>query len=304
MSSPIRSCLNLSSVQSALQSISELFLVSDLHFGHGSDNAWDEAVYLVLTLLDLPLDSDKSVLPNEISSSEAELISQAVTLRVDEKVPLPYILHQAWFMGMSFYVDKRVLIPRSPFAEIIQAEFRPWVTNQVNRICEIGAGSACMSIAAAKIFPHAQIDACDISPDALVVAKKNIQAHGVGDHVKPLQSDVYSNLSTRYDVIMSNPPYVGRVEMSTLPDEYRHEPVLALEADNDGMAIVDSILRGAERHLSEQGVLFVEVGNTMDLVESAYPSLSKIWLELEYGGHGIFMVTKQDLQSLGGNSER
>ena len=161
-----------------------------------------------------------------------------------------------------------------------------------------------MSIAAAKIFPHAYIDACDVSLDALAVAKKNIETHGVSDRVIPLHSDVYSNLTDRYDVIMSNPPYVGRIEMNTLPEEYRHEPVLALEADNNGMAIVDSILRGAESHLTEQGVLFVEVGNTMELVESAYPSLSKIWLELENGGHGVFMVTKQDLQSLGGNSER
>ena len=303
MSDPIRNSVKLGSIGVALDSISTLFEQSDLYMGHGTDNAWDEALFLILTLMGLPLDSDRSVLSRKISDEDSEKIINAVIRGVIDKEPLPYILNQAWFMGMPFYVDPRVLIPRSPFAELIRSGFSPWVQGDVNTILEIGTGSGCMSIAAATVFTEATIDACDVDTQALSVASKNVRHYQLGDRVTLIHSDVFSGVTGRYDIIMSNPPYVGVEEMRTLPEEYSHEPVSALEASDNGLGIVDRIIKQASDYLNDNGVLFVEVGNSMDLVQQVYRHLPLIWLNFESGGHGVFMITKKELNMLGGYSE-
>lgn len=268
-----------------------------LYFGHGTDNAWDEAVQMVLCVAQLPLDSGDEVLELELQPRQSEKLVQLAEQRIFSRKPLPYLLQQTWFMGLPFYVDERVLIPRSPFAEWIECQFSPWIEpHQVQRILDIGTGSACMAIAAARMFPLAEIDAVDISLDALAVAAENVRRHDVVERVHLLKSDCYQVLEgVRYDIIMANPPYVGATEMETLPAEYRHEPRLALEAEDDGLAIADRILRGAAEHLVENGILVLEVGNSDELLIERYPRLPFIWLEQTSGGHGLCVLNKVDL---------
>jgi ribosomal protein L3 glutamine methyltransferase len=290
----------LATVGAYIDYISELFESSDLYYGHGTDSAWDEAVQLVLFSLKLPLDSGDSVLPRVISESKKKEIILAVESRVVKRIPLPYILNQAWFMQLPFYVDQRVLIPRSPFHELIMNLFYPWVTDSdaVSSVLEIGTGSGCMSIALATQLPLSSITATDISLDALDVAKKNVINYDLSDQISLLHSDIYENVTGSFDLIISNPPYVGDNEMSTLPQEYLHEPVSALRADNDGLALVKTIIEGAHSRLNEKGLLVVEVGNSQEALVSLYPDLPFIWCDFECGGHGVFVLNKADLVNL------
>lgn len=279
---------------------SSRFYEAGLYFGHGTDNAWDEAAALVLHTLHLPYDVHPRALDANLLEEEKAAIIERINLRVEKRIPLAYITHEAWFASLPFYVDERVLIPRSPIAELIEAGFSPWINpDDVKNVLDLCTGSACIAIATAKYMPHVSVDAADISDDALQVAKTNVARHECQDQVKLIRSDLFANIpAKKYDIIVSNPPYVSEEEVAALPDEYRHEPVLGLEAGIKGLDIVKRILQHASDYLSEDGILIVEVGNTEYTLQEAYPEIPFTWLEFERGGGGVFILTASELAQL------
>jgi ribosomal protein L3 glutamine methyltransferase len=270
---------------------------ADLFYGHGNADAFNDALQLILHCLHLPVTEFPEMFADaRLSVAEKQTIAELVHRRITERIPVPYLTHEAWFAGLAFYVDDRVLIPRSPFAELIEESFSPWLQepDSVNSILDLCTGGGCIAIACAYAFPHASIDAVDISQDALDVAKINITKHQVDDQVHIIKSDLWRELAEqKYDVIVSNPPYVGAQEMTTLPAEYRHEPTSALEAAENGLALVEKILLHAAKHLTDMGLLFVEVGNSDYATMERWPDIDFLWLDFEHGGHGIFMLTQQ-----------
>lgn len=268
-----------------------------LHFGHGTDNVVDEIYALILGTLSLPIDLDPLLLNAKLTNEEKDILTLQLEKRIVERVPVPYLIKQAYFCGLPFFVDERVLIPRSPIAELIEQQFTPWIQPEnVSHILDLCTGSACIAIACCYAFPEAQVDAVDISKLALEVAEINREKHELLAQLTLIESDVYAALPpVQYDIIVSNPPYVSLEEMQTLPDEYRHEPQLALEALNDGLAVVDKILKHAHNYLSEHGILVVEVGNTEEALLLAYPDLAFTWLDFERGGQGVFILTREQL---------
>ena len=293
MTSPID---DLHSVRDYLRYASSRFAASPLFFGHGTDNVWDEAVQLVMRSLHLPLENNTLFLDARLTREERELVLERIARRVDERVPLAYLLGEAWFMGMPFHVDERVLVPRSPIGELIENGFQPWLGDKpVERILDLCTGSGCIGIGAASVFGEAEVDLSDISPDALEVAESNIDLHGVRERVRTVQSDVFDNIEGRYDVIVSNPPYVDAQDMANLPDEYRHEPELALASGDDGLDFTRQLLLDAPDRLTEDGVLIVEVGNSWEAMLAAWPQVPFFWFEFERGGHGVFMLTRAQL---------
>ena len=274
------------------------FNQANLIYGHGTDNAWDEAINLVLSGLHLPPDIDINVLDGRITPTENEQLAQFIKRRVEERVPVPYLVKEAWFVGLNFYVDERVLIPRSPIAELLEDEFSPWVEEQnVSNILDMCTGSACIAIGAAITFPEAKVDAVDYDSGALEVAKMNVERFGLEDCVECIQSDLFNNLQGRqYDIIIANPPYVSQEEYDTLPPEYMHEPQKALLTGEDGLELVNRILRDAENHLTPNGILVVEVGFTQSVLEERFPGLPFTWLQFERGGEGVFLLTFDELR--------
>ena len=264
--------------------------------GHGTDDYWDEALALLLHCLHLPWDTDPRILDARLLPDEVEAFLTLLRRRVNERVPAAYLTGRAWFCGLEFRVDPRVLIPRSPTAELIERGMAPFVDPEaVSRVLDLGTGSGCMAIACACAFPHARVDAADISEEALELCRENIALHGLEEQVLPLRSDGLASVQGPYDLILSNPPYVDAEEMATLPAEYRHEPELALAAGSDGLDFVRRLLREAPEQLAEDGVLVVEVGNTAEAVERAWPTVPFFWFEFERGGHGVFMLDRQQL---------
>lgn len=270
---------------------------NELYYGHGTDNAWDDIWALVLGSLSLPFNIDPILLHGRLTSDEKNLLIERLEKRIEKRVPVPYLTNTAYFCDLSFYVDERVLIPRSPIAELIRQQFSPWILAfNVDNILDMCTGSACIAIACCEAFPNAHVDAVDISPDALEVASINVNRYGVQDTMTLIESDVFNNVpKKKYDIIVSNPPYVGLQEMQTLPSEYKHEPTLALETDNDGLAIVSRILQNACDYLSEDGIVVVEVGNSEEALIDAYPDVPFTWLDFEHGGHGVFLLTHEQL---------
>jgi len=288
---------DLHTVRDYLRYASSQFAASRVFFGHGTDNVWDEAVHLVMRSLHLPLENNTLFLDARLTREERQLILERIRRRIDERVPMAYLLGEAWFMGMPFHVDERVLVPRSPIGELIENGFQPWLGDKpVERILDLCTGSGCIGIGAASVFEEASVDLSDISPEALAVAESNIEFHELRDRVRTVQSDVFANISGQYDIIVSNPPYVDAEDLADMPQEFHHEPALGLAAGNDGLDIAHRIIAGAAEHLTPGGLLVVEVGNSWVALDEAYPELPFIWLEFSNGGDGVFAITEQDLR--------
>nr|VFK53235.1 MAG: ribosomal protein L3 glutamine methyltransferase [Candidatus Kentron sp. TC] len=271
-----------------------------LFFGHGADNAVDEALTLVRHALYLPPDAPTELFRGRLGWKEKGAILELFTRRIQERIPAAYLTREAWFAGIRLYVDERVLIPRSPIAEWIGRGFAPWVEDpdSVGHILDLGAGSGCLAIAAALAFPEARVDATDISSDALAVAKRNVVEHGLQDRIRIIESNLFAatEIEGPYDIILGNPPYVDAQEIATMPPEYRHEPRIALAAGKDGLACVAPILRKAGGFLPSKGILVLEVGASRPALEKTFPNLPLTWLDLESGGENVFLITGGDLR--------
>ena len=273
------------------------FNAAGLFYGHGTDNSWDEAVQLILPTIYLPIDIPPHVLNSRLTTTERNRIVSRVVKRINERTPTAYLTNKAWFCGLEFYIDERVLVPRSPIGELIETEFQPWLTESPYRIMDLCTGSGCIAIACAHAFPEAEVDAIDISTDALEVAEQNIQDHGMEQQVFPIRSDLFRDLPSedKYDLIVSNPPYVDQDDMNSLPVEFTHEPELGLAAGTDGLKLVRRILANAPNYLNENGILICEVGNSVVHMIEQYPNIPFTWVEFENGGHGVFMLTREQL---------
>jgi len=286
----------LQTVRDCLRFGESMLRSGGVFFGHGNDDPWDEALALLMHQLALPLQSDPRILDARLLPSEISGYLSQLVKRVNDRVPVPYLTHEAWFCGLPFYVDERVLIPRSPLAELIEQSFTPWVDpEQVHRVLDLCTGSGCIAIACAYAFEHAQVDGSDISAEALAVCEENIQRHGLAEQVRALQSDGLATVDGPYDLIVSNPPYVDAQDMASLPDEYRYEPELALASGDDGLDFTRKLLLDAPDQLTEEGVLIVEVGNSWEAMLQTWPQVPFFWFEFERGGHGVFMLTRAQL---------
>lgn len=268
---------------------------ADIYCGHGTDNTWDEACLLLLHALGLER-ADESILQQQLSLESRQTFEALIAERINKRVPAAYLIGEAEFAGLRFMVDERVLVPRSPFAELILKEFSPWVSRKPSRILDLCTGSGCIGIASAMAFPEAQVMLSDLSMDALDIAKQNIIRHGLTERCQAIQSDIFSELKgQRFDLIVSNPPYVDKQDINDMPEEYHQEPAMGLAAGNDGLDIVRPLLNQAAEHLNKGGYLMVEVGNSWVALEAAYPQVPFTWVEFEYGGHGVFILTKNEL---------
>ena len=275
------------------------FAAAGLHFGHGTANPLDEAAALVLHVLHQPHDLPPDYFGAALTHDERQAVVELIARRIDERKPLAYLTHEAWFADLPFYVDERVLVPRSPIAELIGKRFAPWVDpERVHAILDLCTGSGCVAIACAYAFPDARVDAVEWSPDALAVASENIRRHRVEEQVELIASDLCAALgSRRYDLIISNPPYVSSEEWAQLPAEYHAEPKVGLEAGADGLDCIRRILQQAESHLNPMGALIVEVGSSAEALLRAFPEIPFIWLELEHGGDGVFLLTAEQVRA-------
>lgn len=286
----------LQTIQDMLRWTVSRFNAAQIYYGHGTDNAWDEAISLILPSLYLPLDIPAEIYSTRLVATERHRIIERVLRRINDRIPVAYLTNKSWFCGLEFYVDERVLIPRSPICELIKKRFAPWLTTEPQHILDLCTGSGCIAVACAYAFPDAEVDAADISVDALAVAERNIETHGLAHRVIPIRSDLFRDIpEIKYDLIVTNPPYVDAEDMSDLPDEFRREPELGLAAGTDGLKLVRRILANAPDYLSEQGILICEVGNSMVHLIEAYPEVPFTWLEFEHGGDGVFMLTREEL---------
>jgi len=274
-----------------------LFKQSALFFGHGNSTAIDEAAYLVLHTLNLEPDTHSVYFSSQLTDNEKKAVVNILLRRAEEKIPAAYLTNESWFAGLSFYIDERVLVPRSPIAELIQKHYEPWIEpDNIENILDLCTGSGCIAIANAYYFPHAHVDAVDISEDALAVVQKNVERHQLFEQLDVIQSDLFTNLKGRqYDIIVSNPPYVDADDLAAMPLEFHSEPEIGLAAGEDGLELVIPMLEQAANYLTDNGILIVEVGNSEHALVQHYPDLPFYWLEFEFGGQGIFLLTKEQL---------
>jgi len=290
-------------VETFIQKTADRFNYAEITFAHGAENAIDEAAYLVFGYLKLDHADAQNAYERVINEGELEVLERMIKKRIEENYPIAYILNQAWFAGMDFFVDERVLIPRSPISEVISKQLRPWIdAGNLERALDLGTGSGCIAIALAKTFPNLLIDAIDCSEEALEVASINVERYKMSTRVKLIKSDLFAALSNnsnsyQYDLILSNPPYVDSNEIKIMAPEFHHEPIIGLASGEDGLESVSLILRDAHKYLRDHGVLIVEVGNSQQALEQKYPDLPFIWLELDMGGTGVFLLTKEELDN-------
>ncbi|HWU33654.1 MAG TPA: 50S ribosomal protein L3 N(5)-glutamine methyltransferase [Methylovorus sp.] len=274
------------------------FEEAGIFFGHGTDNAYDEAVWLIMSALHLPHDTLNNFLDSRLLESERKHLAHLLERRVEQRVPTAYLVREAWLKGFKFYVDERVIVPRSFIAELLEDGLSPWIDypEMVESAADICTGSGCLGVLLAHAFPNAEVDVVDISADALAVANINIANYDLQDQVQAIQSDMFSALQGKtYDLIISNPPYVDAPSMAQLPEEYRNEPQIALGSGVDGLEHTHTLLREAGKHLNDGGLLIVEIGHNRDALHAAYPDLPFTWLEVESGNEFVFMLSKEQL---------
>ena len=282
-------------IEQAIAHAARQFKAAELYFGHGTDNEWDEAAWLVLHALGLsPVEEIENPVM-EMDESQRIAVEAIIAQRIESRKPAGYLTNKVWFCGLPFYVDERVLVPRSPISELIQNDFQPWLLEEPKRILDMCTGSGCIAIACAYAFEEAEVIAADLSADALAVAERNRGGHQLQDRLTLVESDLFDKIEGQFDLIVSNPPYVDLKDMSILEEEYKQEPQMGLESGRDGLDATRVILAKAKQHLRPHGVLIVEVGNSEEALCAAYPHLPFIWLEFEYGGHGVFMLRAEDL---------
>lgn len=275
------------------------FVAADLSFSHGMSSPLDESVYLVLRSLNLPVDTPDVYWQSKLTTSEKEVVITNLRKRIDQKIPAAYIIKEGWFAGLQFYVDERVLVPRSPIAELVEAQFTPWVNpDEVESVLDLCTGSGCIGIACAYAFPMAEVDLADISKDALDVARLNVEQHDAEQRVTVIESDLFQGLEgKKYDIIVSNPPYVDAEDIAGMSDEFQHEPELGLSSGNDGLDCTRKILAEAADYLNDEGILVLEVGNSQYALVNEYPELPFQWVDFERGGDGVFILTKTQLST-------
>jgi ribosomal protein L3 glutamine methyltransferase len=294
----VEATTQLHTIRDLLRFAVSRFNEAALFFGHGSASAYDEAVYLILHTLHLPLDRLEPFLDARLTTAELEQVLRIIERRVTEKIPAAYLTNEAWLGDFSFYVDERVIIPRSFIAELLQNQLAPWVEepDDVHSALDLCTGSGCLAILLAHAFPNAAIDAIDISHEALQVARKNVGDYNLGNRINLIQSDLFAGLAgRRYDLVISNPPYVDAVSMAALPEEYRHEPSNALASGEDGLEATRAILNEAASHLTDSGTLIVEIGHNRDALEQAFPQTPFTWLETSAGDEFVFLLTRDQL---------
>jgi ribosomal protein L3 glutamine methyltransferase len=275
------------------------FTEAGLSFGHGSGNAYDEAAYLILHTLHLPLDTLTPFLDTRLNAGEKKAVLEILKQRVDRKVPAAYLTHEAWLGDFRFYVDERVIVPRSFIYELLTTQLAPWVEDpeRVYNVLDMCTGSGCLAILAAHAFPGADVDAVDISTDALEVSRRNVTDYALADRIELIHSDLFTALKhKKYDIIISNPPYVDAPSMAALPQEFRNEPQLALGSGMDGLDATREILKHAAEHLHPNGLLVVEIGHNRDALEAAFPKLPFTWLDVAAGDEFVFMLRREDLE--------
>lgn len=285
-------------IRSVIDRVAGQFGRAGLHFGHGTDNALDEAAWLVGHHAGIePVDLEDH-LDDPVSADTVKQIEDTARARIQSRQPLAYLLHEAWFAGLKFFVDERVIVPRSLTAEFILERFEPWIdAGSVKSILDLCTGSGCMAIACAQTFPQARVDAVDLSPEALEVARVNVEQHGLRERVRLVRSDLFERLEgRRYDIIVSNPPYVDAADIDGMPAEFQHEPSLALAAGQDGLSVVNRILSVARLHLTGHGILVVEVGNSREALERAHPEMPFTWLTTLTGDESVFLLSVSQLE--------
>ncbi len=292
---------SLSTIRDYIRYAVSCFNEAEIFYGHGTDNAWDEAVQLILNTVHLPWDMSDVVMDSTLILPERKRILAKLKRRVIDRVPSAYLMGEAWFMGLPFYVDERVLVPRSPIAEMIENEFQPWLqAENVLNILDLCTGSGCIGIASGMVFPESNVDLADLSEEALEVAAINIKKHQVEGRVKLIHSDLFQNVSKKYQLIVSNPPYVDAKDISEMPQEFHQEPAMGLAAGIDGLDIVHRILKDARQYMTDDGLLIVETGNSCDALDEAYPEVPFTWIEFEFGGHGVFIISAAELDEYQG----
>lgn len=293
---------SLHTVRDVLRFAISRFHEAGLVFGHGSTNAHDEAAYLILHSLHLPLDQLEPFLDARLTPGELQTVLHQLYRRVDERVPAAYLTHEAWLGEYRFYVDERVIVPRSFIAELLREQLTPWVNEpeEVVSALDMCTGSGCLAILLAEAFPNAEVDAVDLSPDALAVAEHNVSDYDLGERINLMCSDLFSNLPEKqYDLIISNPPYVNAESVADLPQEYLHEPELALGSGEDGLDATRKIISEASRFLIPGGLLVVEIGHNRDVLEADYPELPFTWLDTASGDQFVFLLTREELVDAG-----
>lgn len=289
---------NLHTVRDYLRFAVSRFYQAKLFFGHGSNDAYDEAVYLILHTLHLPIDTLAPFLEAHLTPAERAEVLSVIQRRVEQRIPAAYLTHEAFLGEYSFYVDERVIVPRSFIAELLRQQLSPWIADPqaIASVLDLCTGSGCLAILASDAFPNARVDAVDLSPGALSVAARNVADYELSERITLIESDLFTKLAGRkYDLIISNPPYVDAESVAALPQEYLHEPKLSLGSGHDGLDATRVILKHAAEHLADNGILIVEIGHNRDILEAAYPKLPFTWLDVTAGDQFVFMLHRNDL---------